>query len=192
MGPRGDGVFYKTGIILVVMICLILIGGFALPGTFSVQRSAEIEAPAAKVFEYLSDYQQWAQWDPWLAKDNSLKSRTEGPAGVGQALIWSSGGQETGRCELLETEAPNRLVMNMTFRNSDSAHRAQFLLSHKDGKTKVVWSLIGENGMQPIGNYFGLMMDSFVGGMFTHGLMRVKSLIETGSPTPKTSAPAQD
>ena len=99
MAIRGDGVFYKTGIILVSMIVLILIGGFALPSTFSVKRSIEIEAPASEVFEHIADYQRWNKWDPWLAKDNSLQARIEGSPGVGQSLIWSSGGQETGRCE---------------------------------------------------------------------------------------------
>jgi len=191
MAPRGDGVFYKTGIILAVMIVLVIVGGFALPSTFSVQRSVEVEAPAGQVYEHLTDYQKWAEWDPWLAKDNSLQSRAEGPAGVGQKLIWSSGGQMTGQCEIIEAEPPNRLVMDITFRNSESPHRTQFLLTHDGAKTKVVWTLTGENGMQPIGNYFGLMMDSFVGGMFNHGLKRLKSLVETGEAGPPKK-PAAD
>jgi uncharacterized protein YndB with AHSA1/START domain len=192
MAGRGDGMFYKTGIILAVMIALILAVGFALPSTFRVERSAEIAGPPAQIFEQLNDFGQWTQWDPWLAKDQSLRSRHAGQPGVGQVLHWSSGGQNTGHCEIVESVPAERLVTNITFRDSGSPHRSTFLLTNVGGMTKVVWILEGENGMQPIGNYFGLMMDSFVGNMFEDGLRRLKRLVETGSAEPEKATPPSE
>ena len=189
MAGRGDGMFYKTAIILAVMIALILAVGFALPSTFRVERSAEIAAPPAQVFEQLNDFGKWAQWDPWLAKDQSLRANHAGQPGVGQVLHWTSGGQETGRCEIVESVPPERLVMNITFRNKVVPHRTTFSVANVEGMTKVVWVIEGKNGMQPIGNYFGLMMDSFVGGMLGHGLKRLKRLVETGRAEPEEATP---
>ncbi|MBA2558752.1 MAG: SRPBCC family protein, partial [Propionibacteriales bacterium] len=40
--------------------------------TYTVQRSATIDAPQARIYEQISDFHNWPNWSPWEDIDPEL------------------------------------------------------------------------------------------------------------------------
>ena len=60
-----------------------------------------------------------------------------------------------------------------------------FTLEDLGQKTRLTWAIDGQNSMQPIGNWFGLGMDKYLGPMYEQGLSNLKALAETGKLPPE-------
>ena len=62
-----------------VLLVALLVFASTRPDSFTVQRRAGIKAPPEKVFAYINDFHQWAQWSPWCAFRPSQRSCRESP-----------------------------------------------------------------------------------------------------------------
>ena len=51
-------------------------------------------------------------------------------------------------------------------------------LAAADGGTEVTWGFETDLGMNPVGRWMGLMMDSWIGADYEAGLARLKALVE--------------
>ena len=69
------------GIVVVVLIAAVLLHAANKPDTFSVQRSASIQAPPERIFPLINDLRAFNTWNPFEKKDPNLKGRYSGPAG---------------------------------------------------------------------------------------------------------------
>ena len=64
----------------------------------------------------------------------------------------------------------------------------QFKLEDLGGRTQITWTLTGENRWKPIGNLFGMGMESYLGPIYQTGLDNLKTVSEGGVlPEPVTS-----
>ena len=57
---------------------------------------------------------------------------------------------------------------------------AKFVLAAKNGGTEVEWGFVSDMGMNPIGRWMGLMMDSWIGADYERGLSKLKEIAEAG------------
>lgn len=168
-------------IILVVLIAAILIYAATRPDTFSVERSTQINAPAAKIFPLINDFDSWARWSPWEKKDPAMKrSRSGPPTGQGAVYAWE-GNKEVGqgRMEIIDTAPPSRIRIKLDFFKPFEAHNsAEFTLVPKGEATEVRWVMQGPSPfMFKLMGLF-LNMDKMVGKDFEAGLASMKAAAE--------------
>ncbi len=179
-------VILKKLVLAVVVLVVLLAGiGMLLPRQVHVERSIVIDAPRATVFALLDGFKQFNKWSPWAALDPNATYTREGPEfGVGAKQSWvgdpktvGSGSQEVVELKPLELVKTRLDVSGM------GPATARFALAPETSATKVTWSLDSDMGAGPIGRYFGLMMDRWIGSDYEKGLAGLKALAES---LPKT------
>lgn len=168
-------------IVLAVAIAVILILAATKPDTFRIERSAILNAPAEKVFAVLSDFHQWGGWSPWENKDPNMK-RTFSGAGRGKGAVYGWEGDKnvgTGRMEILEANAPSKLVIKLDFFKPFEAHNtAEFTMLPQGNATNVHWVMHGPAPFMAKVMHVFINMDKMVGKDFEAGLANLKLLTE--------------
>ena len=170
----------KTIILLACMLALVIGIGYTLPGTFHVERTLVVDKAPAVVFPMINDLTNWRRWDPWSQDDPHLRRELNGGPGVGQTQDWASQASGTGSIKIIESQKDRFVKLQLTTRSTSHPRFLSFTLKDLGGKTKLTWAIDGENSLKPIGNYFGLGMNRYLGPMYEQGLSNLKSLIETG------------
>jgi hypothetical protein len=175
-----DGLLKKTAILFSAMLALSLGIGYMLPGEFKVERTLVINASPEVVWSHINELSSWPKWDPWSSTDPDIKHSFEGKAGVGHTMLWSGPRSGQGRFETIESQTLKHIRFKLTVPQNSEARFLSFKLEDLGGKTRLTWIMDGVNTMQPIGNYFGLGMDRYIGPMYEQGLSNLKSLVEVG------------
>jgi len=151
--------------------------------TFRVERSTVIDAPAAAIFPHIDDFHAWAGWSPYEKMDANLAKTFSGPAnGVGAAYAWVGKKAGSGRMEIVQSQAPSKIVIKLDFTKPMTAHNtAEFTLEPQGKGTKVTWAMHGPNTFMSkvMGLFF--TMDKLVGPQFDEGLANLKALAERSS-----------
>ena len=134
-------------VVLAVAIAVILILAATKPDTFRIERSTTINAPPEKIFAVLSDFHQWTGWSPWEHRDPALKRTFSGAErGTGAIYAWEGNKNVgTGRMEILQANAPSKLVIKLDFFKPFEAHnRATFAMTPQSDqageRTEVTWT----------------------------------------------------
>lgn len=166
---------------LAAVVALLLIVAATRPDTFRVTRSAVIKAPAPKIFALIEDLHAFNHWNPYERKDPGAKGRYSGPArGVGAAYAWSSRKLGAGRMEIVASEAPGKVTMQLDFVKPFRARNtAEFTLQAQGDKLTVV-SRAMHGPSSYLSKLMGLVfnMDTMIGKDFEAGLAHLKALAE--------------
>jgi uncharacterized protein YndB with AHSA1/START domain len=148
--------------------------------TFRVERSIVIDAPAQAIFPYIDDFRAWTAWSPYEKMDANLGKTFSGPAhGKGAAYAWVGKKAGSGRMEIVQSDAPSKIVIQLDFSKPMTAHNtAEFTLEPQGPGTKVTWAMHGPNTLMSkvMGLFFS--MDKLVGPQFDEGLANLKGLAE--------------
>ena len=175
--------------VVLVLVAALLLFAATRPGSFRVERSIDIKAPAQKVFDAINDFRRWAEWSPWEHIDPALGRTYSGaPAGVGTVYEWTGNGKVgTGRMEITSSAAPSKIVIRLDFLKPFEAHNtAEFVLEPvgaanepAGGAVRVTWVMYGPaNFMSKLMGVF-VSMDRMVGGSFAQGLANLKRISES-------------
>lgn len=174
------------GLIIVGVIAVAIVVAFILPRHAIVTRSVEIAAPPSAVFPLVGDLRRFNEWSPWADIDPKTVYTFTGPIdGVGQTLNWESDDKRvgTGSMSIAAIEPDSRVDMEIVFAEQGNA-LASLVLEPAGAGTKVTWGLDTDLGFNPIGRYFGMMMDGMVGPDYEKGLARLKAVAEAPPPPP--------
>lgn len=171
----------KTLLGLVVVAVALLIIGMLLPRQVHVERSMTVERPASLVFAVLNSYQRFSQWSPWAQYDPNLKQTIDGPrSGVGAKMSWSGNSKVGTGSQTITAVVDNKSIASDLDFGAMGRSRAAFILQTLEAaRTKITWTIDMDMGAGPIGRYFGLGMDRGIGGDFSRGLAKLKTLVET-------------
>ncbi len=174
----------KILLILVALLAVMLIIPFFKSPKFHVERSREIAAPAAVVFEYFNNHKKFNEWNPFMKMDPQAKVTYTGPeAGVGAVSSWV--GDKTGDGSATITESkPGELVRErMDWKKPmEGVSTVDFTFKPQGDKTLVTWAMYGDS------NYVGKLMSIFMdcetmcGPQFEKGLADLSQLVAA---TPK-------
>lgn len=170
-------------IILGVVAALVLLLGFVATrdGHFNYERSGVINAPAAKIFPYISDFKLGSEWSPYEKKDLQIKKSYFGQTGqVGSGMEFA-GNHEVGagRLEMtgiaLNQSVDIRLTMLKPFKGENMVH---YKLAPEGTGTRFTWSMDGDGGF--MGKLMTVLIDceKMVAGDFEKGIENLKVLIE--------------
>ena len=166
---------------IVGLLVLFFAVGFLLPREVNVERSIEIDASPQQVFDMVNDFQQFNRWQPWAQIDPDTRYVYEGPkTGAGSRMMWYSDHPEVGDGdqEIILSEPYSRVRMALDFGAGGLAH-ADYLIDPTDDGSELTWTLEADMGGNPLGKYFGLMMDGMVGPAYEQGLANLKVILES-------------
>jgi hypothetical protein len=169
----------KVFAVLLVLVILLVIVGYMLPSTVSVQRDRHFERSPEVLFEVVSDLRHFVQWSPWLDGAAPDTYRLEGPAsGVGATLVWREGADAgASRMWITAVEAPRRVDYALEFGDNDA--EGWFLIEPDGIGYRVLWGLSMQFGtFDLVGRYVGLMLPGLVGREYDNGLERLEDYLE--------------
>ncbi|MCE3262212.1 MAG: polyketide cyclase [Pseudoduganella sp.] len=169
----------SLGLILVVLVVL----GLALtqPDSFTVQRSALIQAPPAKVMGYLNDFHQWPAWSPWEKLDPNMQRSFEGAASGKGAVYGWRGNDDVGqgRMEIIDSNASSSLAIQLDFiKPFASSNKTEFTLQPQGDATVVTWTMSGPSHLITKLMSVFTSMDKMIGKDFEKGLAQLKEVAE--------------
>ncbi len=173
--------------ILLALIVLLAIGVALLltvaPREVHVERSTTIAATPEQIFPYVNNLKKSNEWSPWAEKDPDMEVTYEGPeAGVGAISKWKSEEMGEGSQTIVESEPNEKVATDLDFGSMGTAQAAILLEpAGGGGSTEVTWEFDTDYGYNPIGRFFGLLMDSMLGGDYEKGLANLKKLVEEGA-----------
>ena len=174
-------VIVVIAVILAVIIAAILILAATKPATLRVPRAISINAPPERIFSLISDFHQWLSWSPYEQKDPAMK-RTYSGAERGKGAVYAWDGDKnvgSGRMEILETSAPQKIVIKLDFFTPFEGHNtAEFTMLPQGDGTHVTWLMHGPaNFMSRLIQVF-INLDNMIGKDFEAGLANLKTLTE--------------
>jgi len=174
-------VIVVIAVILAVIIAAILILAATKPATLRVQRAISINAPPERIFSLISDFHQWLSWSPYEQKDPAMK-RTYSGAERGSGAVYAWDGDKnvgSGRMEILETSAPQKIVIKLDFFTPFEGHNtAEFTMLPQGDGTHVTWLMHGPaNFMSRLIQVF-MNLDNLIGKDFEAGLANLKTITE--------------
>ena len=166
---------------IVVVIGGLLAFAATRPDSFSVQRSATIDAPADKVFAMINDFHRWGEWSPWEKLDPAMKRTFSGPdAGPGTVYEWTGNDKVgAGRMEILKAAPASKVAIKLDFIKPFEGHNVtEFTLAPQGEATQVNWNMHGPAPF--ITKLMGVFvsMDSMIGKDFETGLTNMKAAAE--------------
>ncbi|MEM6686449.1 MAG: SRPBCC family protein [Bacteroidota bacterium] len=167
--------------VLLLLLVVLVAGAIYVatrPNSFEVTRSKVIKAPAAMIFNNVSDFKNWEVWNPWMEKDSTIKaSYPEQTAGIGGSYSWT-GKDGGGSMKNIAMVANQSLEQELKFDDFDPSTVTWKLEEVEDG-THVTWTMKGDN----IGFMFKAIlalyggMDNMVGPDYQKGLENLDKVI---------------
>lgn len=164
---------------LVVILALLIVVAYLLPGTYKVERSALIKGDGDMIYNMVCDYHNWDFWTPWSMKDDStLVEEIIGTCELGAVHRWD--GEKMGKGEMVITElVPGEKIMwDLKFDNFDRKMIIGMYFEPEGDDWVVTWTAEGELGYNPLYRYYGLMIDSELGGDYEKGLQSLAEFCE--------------
>ena len=156
-----------------------LVAGLAIPSTFSVQRSIEINAAPGKIYDLVVEPRKWKEWSVWTRRDPDMRITYSGPPfGMGARWSWVSKSEGNGNMEFTRVE-PDRVVeYALSFPDFGMKSGGAIRLEPAGNATRVTWTNSGDVGANPFKHFLAMMMDRIVGPDFEAGLANLKSIVE--------------
>ncbi len=170
----------KIAIGLIGLIVILLLIGFALPGTYDLTKSVWINASSESIAEEIDNLERWPAWSYWNTLDPSMET-TYGDKKSGQGASYSwKGNSKVGEGKLVITESsPTKISADLFFMQDDNPSKADYLLETSGDSTKLTISFHTEFGMNPIMRWMGLLMfPSEMNKAFDFNLAHLKELAE--------------
>ena len=132
--------------LLIVAAAAVLVAAATKPDRFRVQRTAEVNAPADKIFPLINDFRSFGSWSPYETRDPEMKRSNSG-ATSGKGAVYAWDGNKNvgeGRMEILDSAPPSRIAIKLDFTRPFEAHNVvEFTLVPHGGSTTVTWAMEG-------------------------------------------------
>jgi uncharacterized protein YndB with AHSA1/START domain len=129
---------------LITLVGSVMFAAGLSQGSFRIERSVDIDAPASAVFSQLGDLQRWPDWHPWLTS-NDKKTFGGAANGVGATCEWAHDSL-TGKSRITITasQPPERLAVRVEVeRRKSSTYQLTFALSPAAKGTRVSAAISG-------------------------------------------------
>ena len=172
----------KLAKLVLALFALLVVGfvgiGFLLPSQYSVERSIIVDAPIDVVFDHVNDLPKNESWSPWKAADPTMKwTMGDKTTGLGASYSWTSDNSGIGDLTISKSELNKHIQTELNF-GPQGQGQGFWDFEQLSSGVKVTWSMTGDAGNNPVGRYFGLMIDNMVGPQFELGLANLKQVTE--------------
>src|SRR4051812_5469791 len=145
---------YERGSTLdtVVIVVLAVVGflGFVAtrPGSFKVQRSTSVNAPAEAIFPLINDFHRWTEWSPFEKFNPDMRKSFGGAQqGNGATYAWEGNNKAgKGRMEIIGATPPSNVKIQLDFEKPfPTSNVTDFILQSSGDQTNVTWAMSGPN-----------------------------------------------
>ncbi len=153
--------------------------------TYTVERSATIDAPPARVYDQIADFHKWTDWSPWEDVDPELKRTYSGAeSGTGAVYAWSGNRKAgQGRMQIADATQPSRVKIDLVFEKPWKARNGTVFTIQPEGSgSRVTWSMTGKKTLMTKAMGLIKSMDKLLGPDFEKGLARLKATAEKSTP----------
>jgi len=169
----------KTLYGVVASIVVLILIGFAMPRTHSVEVSAEIDAHQATVFALVNDFHRFTLWAPWTDTDPNARFLYSGNIrGKGAMITWDGTILGSGT-QMITESRPFEYVGIVMSPGEPGEAKSWFRLAPGVGTTIIHWGFEADYGMNIVGRYFAAMLGSVVARDYQKGLNSLKELAES-------------
>ncbi len=149
--------------------------------TYTVERSATIDAPPARVYDQVADFHHWTAWSPWEGVDPELERTYSGAeSGTGAVYGWSGNRKAgKGRMAIVDATEPSMVQIDLVFEKPWKARNdTVFTILPQGSGSYVTWSMTGRRTL--VTRVMGAVksMDALLGPDFEKGLARLKATAE--------------
>lgn len=170
----------------IVVSLAVIVAGFlgyvaTRDGKFNYERIGIINAPAEKIYPFISNFKMGEQWSPYEKIDPNMKKTFSGNDGEVGSIMEFEGNSDvgSGKLEILSL-VPNEMVqikltMIKPFFGENIVH---YRLKTLGPATQFTWSMTGDGGF--MGKLMTLLIDceKMVGDQFTKGIQNLKAVVE--------------
>lgn len=165
-------------LLLVGIYCILCLVG---PKNLNVERSTDIDAPKAAVFNLVNNIESWEKWSSWNLRDSAMVITYPGKLeGVGAKSEWISEMEGNGSQEIVESVPGQKVRTKLVFEGWDEPSHANFTLKEAGDKTKASWSM--ESSELPFlmrGMMLVMGMKGDIKSNYDESLSNLKTLVET-------------
>ncbi len=154
------------------------------PETFSVSRTATINAPADRIFGLINDFHKWASWSPFEKLDPAMTKTFSGPeSGPGSSYSWTGNKKAGAGSMTISSATPSSSVgIAMAFlKPFKSESTVQFSIEPSGAANQVTWTMSGKNQLFSRVMSVFMSMDKMIGKDFAEGLSNLKRVAETSA-----------
>lgn len=170
------------GIIVAVLVAALLIIPLFSPATVVVSSEKTIELAPEQVFPTLATFANREAWDPWVAKDSTVRVTIESDPGfVGSTYEWEGEEVGSGKMEVISVEEPGYISSHIWFMGAEDPAHVEWNLEDLDGATNAVWSFTTDV-TYPFGRLGMMIGKGFLKKDFEAGLSNLKSYLEANPP----------
>ena len=171
--------YVLIAVVIVVVAFLAFVA--SRPAEFRMSRSAEIDAPADRIYAHVADFHHWDAWSPFEKYDrNMTKTFSGAPSGPGAVYEWSGNSKAgQGRMEIVDATAPSATTIDLHFiKPFDARNTTVFTFDPVPNGTRVTWAMNGKNNFMAKLFHVFVNMDKMVGKDFEEGLANLKRVSE--------------
>jgi effector-binding domain-containing protein len=167
----------KIIIWLVIIIAILILVAYILPGQYKVQRSALIEGDRDMIFSMACDFNNWDLWSPWSsAMDSTAVFENIGKCEVGAVHKWKGEKMGEGEMKITEIIPGEKIIWELWIKGFSRKTTVGMFFEPEGDDWVVTWSAEGHLGYNPLYRYYGLMIDSDMGAEYERGLNNLKEL----------------
>jgi uncharacterized protein YndB with AHSA1/START domain len=150
------------------LTAVFLIGGIAMPSTYTVERTRRVNAPPGVLFELVADLATHPRWSPWVGIDSKFEFG-DLRAGEGALMTWRNEAGD-GSYEIVQAAAPKFVRAQLERTGQDPAAISwTFRGDGPDGAT-VTWQVNGDNSTPVLGPWTTLLSTSALEGRMDRAL----------------------
>jgi len=173
-------ILMKIVLVIVVLAGVAAVGGFFLPSSYKVERSASMKAKPKVVFSYLNDLKRWPEWTAWTKERfPDMNISYSGPeSGVGASYSWQGESVGKGTLKITNSDPAKGVDYDLNFDDGKYLSKGTLKMAEEGDLVKVTWTNEGALGNNPVNRYFGLLMDKFMGPDFETGLKNLQQRVE--------------
>jgi len=177
------GCLKLVGGVAALFLAVILIApAFIAPG-WSVEASAQIDAPPSVVFPLVSKLKNWEEWAAWANKAGADYSFAfEGPEQGPGAVMKSEGAASNLVVTVLEVDPDKSMVCELDVADGQGTGRISFHLTAVDGGTHLTIEDEGQFEVSGLVGYFmrirGLLMGYALQELSDANALNIKQLAE--------------
>lgn len=169
-------------LIIVIVVAVMALVAFIVtrPDSFRLERSVLIQAPPEKVYALVDDFHRWTVWSPFEKMDTELERSYGGASsGLGATYGWKGKRTGVGAMEIIEAEAPSKILIKLDFLKPIEAHNmAQFSFTPEAGGTRASWAMFGPNTLVSKAMSLVFNNEKMMGPVFDQGLADMKAAAE--------------
>lgn len=165
---------------LLAVAALIAVLGLFAKKNYHVERSIEIDASRALVYDFVSHFNNFDQWSPWAALDPEMKTTVTGTDGtVGAVYAWNGNDNVGEGSQIITDLSPERIGIKTEFlRPFKSSSPTAINLKPVGNKTQVTWEF-DMHAPFPLNAFMMFTdVDAAIGKDYEMGLENLRRVLE--------------